>query len=398
MARPNHDREFWISNLDRITRPLLESFAEGSLRSRMPIEAADPVGRGSFAYLEAVGRTLSGVAPWMSLPLDVLDDEEGSLHSRVLEQFRLGLSHRLGPESDNGLKFGPGESERSGDRQPLVDTAFLAQGFLRCPRLWRSLDASVQEHLIGSMKRTRMIHPPNNNWLLFAAMLEAFYHHVGAEWDPMRVQYAILQFEQWYLGDGIYGDGPELHFDYYNSFVIQPMLLEILDELAGEFDRVQELRARVNERATRYAAIQERLIAPDGTFPAVGRSLTYRFGAFSHLSTMALRQSLPEESSSADVRAALTAVLRRTLDVPGTFDADGWLQIGLSGHQPSLGERYITTGSLYLALGGFAALGLPPENSFWTDDADRSLSDRVWGGEDLRCDHALRRHLPRPTV
>ena len=30
----------------------------------------------------------------------------------------------------------------------------------------------------------------------------------------------------------------------------------------------------------RYAAVQERLIAPDGTFPALGRSIAYRCGAF----------------------------------------------------------------------------------------------------------------------
>ena len=32
----------------------------------------------------------------------------------------------------------------------------------------------------------------------------------------------------WYKGDGVYGDGPPFHWDYYNSFVIQPMLLNIL--------------------------------------------------------------------------------------------------------------------------------------------------------------------------
>jgi hypothetical protein len=37
---------------------------------------------------------------------------------------------------------------------------------------------------------------------------------------------------------------------------------------------------RIDERAKRYAAVQERMIGPDGTFPPIGRSLAYRCGAF----------------------------------------------------------------------------------------------------------------------
>ena len=33
----------------------------------------------------------------------------------------------------------------------------------------------------------------------------------------MRIDYALRQHEQWYKGDGIYGDGPQFHFDYYNA-------------------------------------------------------------------------------------------------------------------------------------------------------------------------------------
>ena len=112
--------------------------------------------------------------------------------------------------------------------------------------------------------------------------------------------------------------------------------------------------------------MQERLIAPDGSFPAIGRSLAYRFGAFQLLAQMALRRALPEGVSPAQVRGALTAVIRRTIAAPGTFDADGWLQIGFCGHQPGVGESYISTGSLYLCAVGLLPLGLPPADEFWS--------------------------------
>ena len=130
---------------------------------------------------------------------------------------------------------------------------------------------------------------------------------------------------EWYKGDGAYGDGPEYHWDYYNSFVIQPFLIDVVEGIGRVSDRWSSLRPGVLDRARRYAAIQERLIAPDGSYPPIGRSIAYRCGAFQLLAQMALRHELPEGVTPAQVRSALSAVIRRTLDAPGTFDAEGWL-------------------------------------------------------------------------
>ena len=92
----------------------------------------------------------------------------------------------------------------------------------------------------------------------------------------MRVDYALRQHEQWYKGDGLYGDGPELHWDYYNSFVIHPMLLDVLDDVGDQSPAWQRMKEPVAARARRYASILERLIAPDGSFPPIGRSIAYR--------------------------------------------------------------------------------------------------------------------------
>jgi hypothetical protein len=89
------------------------------------------------------------------------------------------------------------------------------------------------------------------------------------------------------------------------------------------------------------------------------------------------------------VRSALSAVLIRTLDAPGSFDAGGWLRIGLAGHQPGVGERYISTGSLYLCATGFLPLGLPAGAPFWTEPARPWTARRAWAGEAFPIDHAL---------
>jgi hypothetical protein len=81
-------------------------------------------------------------------------------------------------------------------------------------------------------------------------------------------------------------------------------------------------------------------------------------------------------------------VIGRTLGAGNTFDAAGWLRIGLAGHQPSLGETYISTGSLYLCTGAFLPLGLPASDPFWTGPSRPWTSQGAWTGEDAAADHA----------
>ena len=50
----------------------------------------------------------------------------------------------------------------------------------------------------------------------------------GNEWNFEVIEKAISSHEQWYKGDGVYGDGENFHLDYYNSYVIHPMLLQVL--------------------------------------------------------------------------------------------------------------------------------------------------------------------------
>ena len=205
----------------------------------------------------------------------------------------------------------------------------------------------------------------------------------------MRVDYAIRQHEQWYKGDGIYGDGLFFRWDYYNSFVIQPMLIDVLAAAARITDQWKAFREPVLQRAQRYAAVLERVIAPDVSFPPLGRSLAYRLGVFHLLGHVALLNALPAGLPSAQVRCALTAVMNRVMEAAGTFDGDGWLQIGLCGHQPEIGEAYISTGSLYLCLCGMLPLGLSPEHAFWSAPDEDWTSKKVWSGQAVEADHCL---------
>jgi hypothetical protein len=376
------DRAIWVGHMQQLADPVLTNLAGETLKQRMPVEQAAGAKREIVTHLEALGRLIAGIAPWLELAGD--GSEEGRLRSRYGDLARRAIDRAVDPASKDFLNF-------TIDRQPLVDAAFLAQGVLRAPRaLGDALGAATRRHLIAALESSRITLPGFNNWLLFSATVEAALGKLGAGWDRMRVDYALRQHDQWYRGDGAYGDGPEFHFDYYNSFVIHPMLLDVLDAVRDETNAPwKDLATREEQRARRYAAVLERLIAPDGSFPPIGRSLAYRCGAMQLLGQMALRRTLPDGVSPAQTRGALTAVIRRTLEAPGTFDASGWLRIGFCGHQPGVGERYISTGSLYLCSVGLLPLGLPPTDEFWSAPAQPWTAVRAWRGEEFPIDHAL---------
>ena len=77
------------------------------------------------------------------------------------------------------------------------------------------------------------------------------------------------------------------------------------------------------------------------------------------------------------------------MEAPNTFDADGWLRIGFCGHQPGVGERYISTGSVYLCAVGLLPLGLAPTEEFWAAPPQPWTSVLAWSGQPFPIDHAL---------
>ena len=286
------------------------------------------------------------------------------------------------PRSPDYMNFSEGYG------QALVDAAFLAHAVLRAPRaLYFDLDKRVQNNLIAALMQTRKFEPYPSNWLLFSAMIEAALSVMDGGYDVKPVERAVNAFEKWYVGDGHYGDGEFFHFDYYNSFVIHPMYVDILRTFAPLSPKYAALLPAAEQRARRYAAVLERLIAPDGSYPVAGRSVCYRFGAFHALSQAALQENLPEELSPAQVRCALSAVIERTV-AGGMFDKKGFLLPGVYGYQPALGEHYICTGSLYLCTAVFLPLGLAPGHPFWSGADVSWTSKKIWAGEDIPCDKA----------
>ncbi len=377
------DRAFWANSLYKISYPVVHNLAEGTLRKNLPLELGPQyyLNATKVTYLEAVGRTMAGIAPWLALP----DDEtaEGKLRKNLREELLKGLVNAVNPASPDYLNFRT-------EGQPIVDAAYVALAFLRAPKaLWEPLDTLTKQRFITEFKSLRNRKCPYNNWLLFAALSEGFLLKVGEQYDPARIDFAVRKMKEWYEGDGWYSDGEKFSMDYYNSYVIHPMLVDLLQVLVEKKIASQQDYDAALQRMVRYSEYLERVIAPDGSYPAYGRSITYRTASFQALAQVALMEKLPAYVKPAQVRCGLTAVMHKLYDGNQNFDANGWLVLGFNGHQPMVADQYTSTGSLYMATLGFLPLGLPADNIFWTSEPAPWTSKKAWSGEELKKDYKV---------
>lgn len=377
-GKPGDARAELAALAQKMSEPVLVNMAAGTLKKNFALEVS-PTWDGrdkGVAYLECFGRLIAGIAPWLALPDD--GTPEGRTRKRLHQLALQSYTNSVDPANPDYLLWkGPG--------QTLVDSAYFTNALIRAPKaLWEPLDAKTKQRIIAEIKALRRIEPPYINWMLFAAMNEAWLMSIGEEFDPLRMNVAIRKINEWYVGDGWIKDGDAFHFDYYNAFVMHPMLVEILDVLddkKGAFwnGKPEELRAQAVKRMQRYSEHLERFISTDGSFPPIGRSLTYRTAAFQPLALLALRKQLPPSLPEGQVRAALQAVHQAVWTAPGNFK-DGYLTIGFVGHQPELGDWYSNNGSMYIASASLLPLGLAPTDTYWTAPAQDWTQKKAFAG------------------
>lgn len=377
-------RQLWLNYMDKVARPVISNIAQDKLKANMQILVSSNIdneeSRSKVAYLEAFGRTLSGIAPWIQL------EGGNAAEVKLRDQYRTwalqGIANAVNPAAKDYLQWNGG--------QPLVDASYVALALIRAPWLWEHLDAKVKQQVVDALKVTRSTLPVYTNWILFTGVIEAFFYKYDLGYDVVRMDYGIREFtKHWYVGDGLYSDGMNFHLDYYNSIVIHPNLSTMLDVLNEKRKSYPTETANVKTIGQRYAQILERSINTDGSYPAFGRSIVYRGGVFHHLANVAYKKQLPASITPAQVREGLTAVIKKTLGAPETFTKEGWLNIGLYGKQPGLADFYITTGSLYICSNIFLPLGLPETDEFWSAPPAPWTAVKIWSGQDVPADHAL---------
>lgn len=381
----NKDRAYWTGLAYDMAAPILKNMAEGKLQTNMQVEVSPNWdGRDKrVTYMEAFGRLMAGIAPWLTLPDD--DTAEGKQRSQLKQWALASYRNAVDPDSPDYLLW-------RGHGQALVDAAYVAESFLRAwDTLWEPLDDVTKQRYIEEFTQLRRVDPPYTNWLLFSSTIESLLAKAGAECDEYRINSAIRKVEEWYTGDGWYADGPSFAFDYYSSYVFHPMYLETLSTLrdSGRYTRIHyaDYYRRALKRTQKFSLVLERLISPEGTFPVFGRSIPYRMATMQPLAMMAWYGELPAGVTNGQVRAALTQVMHNMFDGKENFNEGGFLTIGFAGRQPNVADWYTNNGSLYMTSLAFLPLGLPASHPFWTDAAKPWTSQKAWGGKPFPKDH-----------
>lgn len=375
------DRVFWIETLEKIAYPVLSNLKKGNLKQNMPYESLSDEMK-KFSHLEAFSRVFGGISPWLNLGADA--SQEGKIREKYISLTLKAIENAVNPNSDDYLNF-------TEPKCALREAAIFAQGLLRSQhQIWSNLQIDVQARIITELKNTRIIAPYDNHWLLYTSMIEAALLEFTGECDFERLTYGISKFwEEWYLGDGIYKDGSDFKVGYKNSIIIHPMLNDTLMIMRKYNTKGNEILNKQLMRTSRLASQLERIISPTGTYPIVGESLAYRTGIFHALSQAALIKILPSNISPAQVRCALTQVLRTQFEGNQNFLQNNWLAIGINGNQMDVAEKNIDTGSLYMCCEVFLPLGLPQNDSFWTDPFDEWSSLKAWNGNLIQRDQSI---------
>ena len=391
------DRTYWCNLAYKMAAPVLKNMAEGTLQKNMTLEVSPTWDNRNkkVAYMECFGRLMAGIAPWLTLPDD--DTPEGKQRKQLREWALKAYANAVDPSSPDYLGWNSGG-------QTLVDAAYLVESLYRgYSALWEPLDQVTKDRYLAELKGLHRYDPPYTNWLLFVGMEECFRMFAGAkDYDGYRIHMTMNKIEEWYMGDGWYSDGPAFAFDYYNSYVIQPMYLECIEMIKakkgndtwlcrqkGSNNGADKRYEAALKRMQKYGVILERFISPEGTFPIVGRSITYRMAVLQPLAQLAWRKQLPKELSNGQVRAGITAVMKRLFEGKGetNFTKDGYLTIGFVGSHPNTADWYTNNGSLYMTSLAFMPLGLPANDPFWTDAPEKWTSKKAWEGDDFPKDH-----------
>ena len=360
--------------------------SKGLLKKNMEVEYSpvfDTPDR-KVLYLECFGRLMDGISPWLILPDD--NTKEGKIRKKLRELAILSYKNAVDPNNpDMLLWYSPLT------RQPLVDAAYLAESFLRAPDLWHQLDEITKKRYLDCFKLVREIKPYQNNWLLFSGIVECFFIMMGEKPDIQKMINITNQINKWYVGDGWYSDGKYFAMNYYNSFVIHPMFIHMLEIMEKNNIPVPISSKIALERMQKFNIFLERLISPEGKIPAFGRSIVYRLGIFQTLSLSIWKYDLPSPLTNGGVRNALTNVMNNMFNIKGNFNKKGYLTLGFAGHQPNVANGYSNNGSSYITSLIFLTLGLPANHPFWTDPSQPWTSQNAWNGKPFPMDYHIKR-------
>jgi hypothetical protein len=246
--------------------------------------------------------------------------------------------------------------------QRIVESADIAVAiWMSRERVFNNMTKSEQEQIIAWLAQVDDKGTYTDNWILFTAMAQAVRHHLGFPSPVEDLDNRLMQIGEFYRGDGWYVDGPTNEFELYNAWMFgwHYLLWTTIDG-----DRRPDHRQLVLERGRSFIDGFLHFFGANGSYPAFGRSIVYRFAALAPFAVGHFLKIAPNDPGL--LRRVSSGCIRYFYD-HGLFDPYGhFVRQGYHGDFPPAGEAYISPGSPYWCCHGLFALTFDHDDPFWT--------------------------------
>jgi hypothetical protein len=245
--------------------------------------------------------------------------------------------------------------------QRIVESADIAVAiWMSRERVFNKMTPAEQAQVIAWLAQVDGKGTYTDNWILFTAMTQVVRLHLGFPSPEDELDNRLMQLAEFYRGDGWYVDGPTDEFELYNAWMFgwHYLLWAWIDG-----DRRPDHREQVFERARSFISGFLHFFGANGSYPAWGRSIVYRFAALAPFAVGHFLQILPHDPGQ--LRRVSSGCLSYYYE-HGLFDPyTNYIRQGYHGDFPAAGEGYISPGSPYWCSHGLFALTLDEDDPFW---------------------------------
>jgi hypothetical protein len=350
-------RQHWEALLARLTY----GYVCAAERNGSPARALYPDDwRGlpdSVDALESFARIAPAWAAWLHNPTNPTSI---SLQGRQIDLAQL-LSQALldGTNPEDPYTYW---GEMADFSQHIVEAADIALAlWLSRERVFARMTPSEQAQIITWLSQVDGKRTYNDNWILFPAIAMAVRLRLGYPAFESDLDSRLGQINAFYRGDGWYADGPGDEFELYNPWMFgwHYLLWAWIDG-----DRRPDVRDLVLRRARSFLAGFQYFFGANGSYPAWGRSIVYRFSAISTFATGYLLGVAPPNPGL--LRRISSGCIRYFYQHGFIHPEEHYILQGYHGHFPQAGESYISPGSPYWACHGLFALTFDRQDPFWT--------------------------------
>ena len=246
--------------------------------------------------------------------------------------------------------------------QRIVESADIAVAiWMSRDRVFHKMTPAEQQQIINWLAQVDGKGTYTDNWILFTAMTQTVRHHLGFPSPVDDLDFRLMQIDEFYRGDGWYVDGPTNEFELYNAWMFGWHYL-LWTWIDGE--RRPDHRQKVLERARSFIDGFQYFFGANGSYPAWGRSIVYRFAALAPFAVGHFLDIAPKDPGL--LRRLSSGCIRYFYD-HGLFDSEEhFVRQGYHGDFPPAGEAYISPGSPYWCCHGLFALTFDRDDMFWT--------------------------------